>query len=354
VLLGAAFNTNFNDNGSFTMRCGLGGASHFTDNSGLGFTATQMVSHVEHPHTDALPQLIVCSNETWDGTANPRAADGVALDTGTKTYTLPKELYITQIGTVNMGDLANVTLAFTNGGLRLDSGANVGVTVARYANRTLTLELGGFDVTGAGTISGGQQAGPLGCRTVVVTNAGDVALDTVALLGYESQNGDLRLSASGEVAIVAVNTSDLSGGGDSAGNISIRGSRVDVGNAYAYCARSDLSTLNSGNILLEALMPPWFDWAQPVNRLVNTLTVRGIVDTMGTKVQNQGNVTLRGAVVTLDTGFQLDLNSNGVFQVYAGDGEPHSRYFVNNSSSGPFTATHNVQLYVVGTIFKFR
>jgi hypothetical protein len=347
VVLGAGFNTNFNATGTFVLRCGLGGASHFTDNSGKGFAATQLVSHVEHPHAGARPQIIVFTNETWDGTANPHAADGVTLDIGTKTYALPTELYVTQSGAMNMGQPAatsDVKLSFTNGGFRMDSGANMTVNVGRYVYTKLTLDLGGYSILGAGTVAGGTATGPLGSRSLVVTNAGDVSFSAVQLLGYESANGSLQVTCTGLVEMTTVNTSDLSGGGDSAGNITVRGARVDVRDAYAYCARTDLSTLNAGNIMLEALKPPEFNPSQPINTRDNTLVVRGLLDTCGPRTQNLGNVTLRGAVVTLDPGFQLDLNSNGVFTIYAGDREPHSTYFIDNTTNLPFAATHNVQL----------
>lgn len=354
MVLGAGFNTNLNVDTTFVLRRGTGGAGHFTDNTGLGLTSEEEVSHVEHPHTDAKPQVIVYTTEVWDGTANPRAADGVALDGVTKTYTLPSELYVTQLGTIDTGNgtTADIALVFTNGGLRMDDGGIVEVSCGRFIAAKLTMELGGYSVLGAGDINGGEGTFSIGTRTIVITNAGDVALDEIWIPTGEAQNGDVRITATGSVSLTTIDTSDWTGGGNSAGNITVRGSEVDVRNAYAYCSRSS-SGVSAGNILLEALMPPQFDPTQPINTKDNTLVVRGLLDTRGPAVQNNGNITLRGAIVTLESGFNVD--SNGVFAIHAGDAEPHSTYFIDNSSAGPFTAVHNVQLQAPGgTVFVIR
>ncbi len=395
--LGPGFSTNRDTDRSVTLRHGRGGT--FTDNSTEGdYASAADVWHQESPPPGAKPQLIVNASETWNGTDNPRAADGVTLAAG--VYTLPGDLYIVAPATVTFrnrvfrehftlpaklqtggfaplrfGDADNVSLVFTNGSFRLGTDVELYLTVGRNSSRTLTVDLGGGDLDGGSSwLAGGgwtNAGGAVGARRVTITNAADIVLGAITTVSHSSVHHPINVYASGAVAIGRLHTrsTDTHSGKDitvqagsiavdeiwsmgrtGGGNVTLRAEQVDIGRVVSWAQDSGAA----GNILLEALKAPQFDPALPVHTVEHALTVRGLLDTAVATARSEGNITLRGGLVKLESGFELDLNENGTFAIFAGEGDP-ATYFVNNSSEGPFTPTFNVKLQPpFGTVIWIR
>ncbi len=284
--------------------------------------------------------VTVSGSETWDGTANPHAADGVTLTTNTTVtpnvfiYTIPDGMRITAGGSVNLGSSGNAfVFAFTGGNLQIDPGG---------ASITADSVSGGGDIRNAFTASASAEYG--GTRELLITNVNHVTLDTLSCVAEDATHGPLRVVAAGKVTVNMLDNSDPNAGGSSARDITVRASQIDVRTVSAYVGRTT-GTMVNGDILLEALAPPAYDPQLPIQTKANTLVARGLIRTRGgSDAFTKGSVTLRAAVLTLETGFATNIAPSGIYANFAGDATPESTYFVVLSNNGTFTATHNVQL----------
>jgi hypothetical protein len=359
VTFGPGFTNDVPANRTFTLLTGYGGTEHFTNNSAASVGAVYVVSHVEHPN----PAIIVTTVEPWDGTQNPRAADGVTLTTNASAYvyTIPKAMQIVYGGRIDVGaDVTrNFEFRFTGGNLQIDNGGmfDIGVNGVRFPTaRLLTIDMGGSNIVtnaaaGAGDIKNAFPDGTSeygGSRSLLITNVTDVTLGTLSARANDAGRGTVTVVAGGKVTILTLlENSDTSTGGGSGANIVIRAAAIDVLNADTAAYRT--SGQQNGNILLEALKPPQYDPTQPINTRSNSLTLRGTLKTKQAGTSNTGgSVTNRAALLTLGPSFVGLIGA--VSTNFAGDGYPRETYFVNNctntaaSVNFSFAANHNVQL----------
>lgn len=260
-------------------------------------TAALCLAALARPASAAL--VTVSTPETWDGTTNPHAADGVTISgSGTEadpyTYTIPDGMRVTSTGRVvlHSGADNNIKFVILGGDLQMDAGAVL--NTERYALRSglrfFTLDLGGVNsITGAGNI------GPITTRdstlrALTIQNVRNVSLANIDMHVENANTGpsDFRpisITASGAVVISGLlDNSDRDTGGDGAGDITVRAASIDVNQVDSRGYRNDPSGRPpySGNILLQALSPAGnYDPNDGVNnRVSNRLTVRGPILTM--------------------------------------------------------------------------
>lgn len=174
-----------------------------------GMAQPRVASTVSAASTEA---VLINGREVWDGEQNPHGAEGVTLrGSGTRddpcVYGIPAALCIAGSGELVLSGNEDVdysiTLAFADGGLHMDPEARI--DVAREGRRTgeqrLVLDLGGHNLTGAGVIGGRGHERELP-RSVVIRNAGDVALRRVDLSRFDvAGTADLAITASSHVRL---------------------------------------------------------------------------------------------------------------------------------------------------------
>ncbi|MFM8357781.1 MAG: hypothetical protein ACKOET_04420, partial [Verrucomicrobiota bacterium] len=187
--------------------------------------------------------VTVSTTETWDGTTNPHAADGVTVSgSGTDgdpyTYTIPDGMVITSTGRVILHSAGDHHLKFIlpGGDLRMEPGAilNTERYGIRSGLRTFVLDLGGVNsITGAGNI------GPITTRdstlrSLAIQNVRHVRLANIDMHVENANTGpsDFRpisIVASGDVVITGnLDNADRDTGGDGAGDITIKAATIDV------------------------------------------------------------------------------------------------------------------------------
>jgi hypothetical protein len=275
--------------------------------------------------------VTVSGSETWDGAANPHAADGVVLTTNgtTYTYTIPYGMTISAGGSVNLGSSDNgFVFAFTGGQLQIDPGGifNVGRTVTKSGNTPLTLDLGGAAIVGGGAITNKE----IGTRVLTITNVADITLSAIDMSVQDQPRGSLIVRSTGNVNVKLLGNYDSNAGGNSvSGGIDVRAESITVSNVYTYAARPGAYV--NGDVLLAALGAPGYNMgATTANDHNNTLTINGRIDTLGGAGTSGGNVLLSGVVVTLGAGFTNDVPTSAVLNTYAGYGG--AEHFTNNSA----------------------
>ena len=290
----------------------------------------------------------VTGTETWDGVANPHAADGVTLGgSGTAAdpyiYKIPDGMTITGGGLIQTLVNKHINFRFLNGDLQLDSGNRIDVqTGQRGATARLTLRLGNNDLTGSGTIfNSNQYVGPL---DVSILGMGDVSLSAISLAKLDAGAADVNILAAGSLNITNIDTRDLAGGGGAGGNVTVRGGAVTLGNIDTASLRYT-SPYPNGDVYLGGLTGPPFIPAWPGNVLGNHLTVNGVIDTFGVlTTAGGGNITLQGVKTTLGAGFGVEQGPLATLSISAGKvqyGQIAGDLFVDNSGGG-FSATHDV------------
>ena len=261
--------------------------------------------------------VTVSGTETWDGTANPHAADGVTLVTNAGpvyVYTIPDGMTITGSGKLSFASnpSRNITLVFVNEGLQIDAGGQIDSDCGTRSDiRSTRFELGANSVTGAGSITG-TFAWSNGKRSLVFISDGDLSMNSVTIRNYDSAAGTFSVLAGGSVVIGDI---DVSSGDRNSGSVLVRGRDVTVG---AIDAWSPAHT--SGQVVLNALAYPYFGYrAWQTNSLANSLTLNGTIRTKGT-TSTGGSVVAAGVNLTLGASFGTNLNSDTSFVLRRGAG----------------------------------
>ncbi|MBM3880529.1 MAG: hypothetical protein FJ387_12570 [Verrucomicrobia bacterium] len=265
--------------------------------------------------------VTVNSTETWDGEANPHAAEGVTL-TGTGdlsdpyTYTIPNGLHITSTGKINLWSGAhqsrNIKFVIEGGDLQMDAGGVL--NHERYAVRSgfavFILDLSGTNsITGAGSI-GQRNHNDSTFRDLTIQNVKNISLTDIFMRIVNGNRGPadfahINITASGSfLSTGTVDNSDRDTGGDGAGNITIQANTIDVNLVDARGFRNDPAGRDpySGNVTLRALSPLGnYDPADAVNNAsTNKLIVRGAIRTMSVDPETiDGNVTLESVAQQL-------------------------------------------------------
>lgn len=283
-------------------------------------TAALCLAALCHQASAAL--VTVSTPETWDGTTNPHAADGVTVSgSGTEadpyTYTIPDGMRVTSTGRVvlHSGADNNIKFVIQGGDLQMDPGAVL--NTERYALRS-GLRFFTLDLDGVNSITGAGNIGPITTRdstlrALTIQNVRNVSLANIDMHVENANTGpsDFRpisITASGAVVISGVlDNSDRDTGGDGAGDITVRAASIDVNQVDARGFRNDPSGRPpySGNILLQALSPAGnYDPNDGVNnRPANRLTVRGSILTMAFDARTiGGNVALQAVAQQLVQG----------------------------------------------------
>ncbi len=303
--------------------------------------------------------VVVDSAENWNGLENPHAVDGVTL-TGAGTpanpyvYALPAGMTITANGVVRLSsDLAasntsedtTIRFFFAGGNLQMDAGAIIDVTrPTRSGQRDFLLDLNGGDMTGSGRIVGLRGPGNNRAqkpRNISITNVRDVNLLDSDLHTENSADAlsGISIVARGKVAIQGkLDTSDLSTGGNAAGNIVVFGEQVQVNNLDTRAFRADGQAAN-GYVDLRALdANAGYDTTSAANAFTNRLVLNGSLRLAGLGPNLTSIVRLYGVVVQLNGGYSLALPGNGLISFRAGVpnlGTPPDDLFINASSQNP-------------------
>ncbi len=304
----------------------------------------------------AAATVSITSLETWDGTLNPHAADGVILSGG--VYTIPNGMTISGSGQIQMFSATptpNVTFRFPagSGGLSITNTLNtfdIYEGTRDATSRLLTFEMNDNDLTAAA--GGGnfysRDTGRDGMSVKILSSTGgDITLGTIGLNHHDSEKTTVEIVAGGNVTVGSINTSDGNAGGNAGGDVTIRAPTVTVGPIWTYSDRTSSSTAN-GSIMIEALGYPAFDEAvAPGNHLDNTLALLGLLATEHTSGFDQagGDVTLRAVRMTLGAGFSVTKETDALLNLYAGVAGYNMTagdLFIDNAP-GVYTATHNVQ-----------
>jgi hypothetical protein len=295
--------------------------------------------------------VTVSSTETWDGTNNPHLVDGVTTSgSGTVadpyTYTIPNGMRVTSTGRINTHSPGDYSIKFViqGGDLQMDSGAVL--NVERYGIRTTPNQVFVMDLSGANSITGAGQIGPITSssstpRVVTIQNVKNVSLASIDLhvenvVANPIADRPLTITASGAVVVTGViDNGDRQTGGNGGGDITIKAGSIDVNNLDTRGMRTTWTV--SGNILLYALSPAGnYNPADSVNNAAtNKLTVRGTIRTDGPGDIN-GNVTLQAVVLQLVFGI-IQTPPSGLKDLHVGvtrGGATDSDLFVDVSSSG--------------------
>ena len=309
-------------------------------------------------------QIMVTSDEVWDGVSNPHAGDGVTLAGG--VYTIPDELVIGSGATLflNAGKFEDggvtptpsitfdfvagaggLTFADATSAIDVHDGDRFGSTT------TFTLNMQDNNIQGDGRIVNGpvaiaQTGSPM---FVEINSLADVSLGAIDISKKDARLGSINITAHGAVDIDTLSTSDVVDGGASAGSILIRGQSITLDDIDTRAFRLD-GNADNGSVTLRALAPPSFDPGNAAgNRAANNvLTLNGALTTNGpaTVPPNVGgNVDLAGVKVVLGSGFSLDLAENGTLSMnagVAGFGFTEADLFMDMAGTG-LSANHNVE-----------
>jgi hypothetical protein len=308
--------------------------------------------------------VTVSSTETWDGVNNPHAAEGVAIsgsgtDVDPYTYTIPNGMIITSTGKIvlHSADDNNIKFVIQGGDLQMDAGAvlNTERLAVRSGKRYFTLDLSGTNsITGAGTI-GQRNSNDSTFRDLTITNVRNISLTDVFMQLVNANRGPadfaaISIVANGSVYVSGmVDNSDRDNGGDGCGDITIKGSSVDVNNVDARGFRNDPSgrAPYSGNVLLQALSPVNnYDPNDNINNSSsNRLNVRGAIRTMAVDPRTlYGDVTLQSVVLQLVFGV-IEMPPQKTMRLDVGlvqNGASATDLYVDVSNSG-LTANNVVQ-----------
>jgi hypothetical protein len=289
------------------------------------------------PVSSTYATITITSTEIWDGgtmhTINPTGS-GIAGDP--YVYVIPDGMTLTSSGVIKMND-KYVTFDFASGtaGLAMAAGSYFDLTGAsRHSDPgECTIILGTHDLTGTGdfkTVNIGNDS-----MDVSILGLSDVTVTAFYMRVHDACAGVLSIDVGGSVNIVSVDTQDQAAGGNDGGDVTIHGADITIGDIDTRSLRASQGTL-SGNVVLEAR-----DYVGP-NALNNTVNLYGTVNTDSAS-GTDGDVTIRGVVVTLESGFSATAG-DGSLNIYAGIvqyGKTATDLFIDNSGGG-YSATHCV------------
>jgi hypothetical protein len=282
--------------------------------------------------------ITISSIETWaGGQMHGITPSGSGTPADPYVYVIPDGMILTATGAVKMDD-KYVTFDFSvgTGGLDMAPGGYFDLTgPSRLSDPgTCTVVLGPHSLTGAGDFKTSDISKD--SKYVVITGLGDVSLNSFYLRTNDAFAGDVSIDAAGSVSIDSIDTQDQAPGGNNAGNVTIRGGRVTVGNIDTRTLRTSSGDRLSGNIVLQAR-----DYEDD-NTLDNTVNLYGVLNT-DSAIGIDGDVTVSGVIVTLESGFAA-VPGGGSLSVYAGIvqyGKAAEDMFIDNSGGG-YGATYNV------------
>ncbi|MHC4621534.1 MAG: DUF4097 family beta strand repeat-containing protein [Planctomycetota bacterium] len=282
--------------------------------------------------------VTVNSAETWaGGEMHGITASGSGIPGDPYVYVIPDGMVVTATGVIDMND-KYVTFDFSPGagGLDMASGGYFDLTGSSRLSDPgeCTIVLGGNSLTGAGdfkTVDITKDS-----MDVSITGTGYVSVNSFYSRTNDAFSGDVYIDVAGGVSVNSVDTQDQATGGNDAGNVTVRGGSVTVGDVDTRVLRTASGDRLSGDVLLEAHQPTGD------NTLGNTINVTGVVNTDST-IGHDGDVTISGVVVTLEAGFSA-VTGDGPLSIHAGIvqyGRTPGDLFIDDSGGG-YSATHDV------------
>ncbi len=281
--------------------------------------------------------ITINGNETWDGDEmhgiSPTGS-GTAGDP--YVYVIPDGMTLSN-GGIEMND-KYVTFDFSSGtgGLDIAAGGYFDLTGSTRNSDPgeCTIILGNHDLTGAGdfkTLDISKDS-----MDVNIVGSNDVTVDSFYMRVSDARAGLLSIDVAGSVNIGWVDTQDQASGGGDGGDVIIRGADITIGDIDTRSLRISSPTAFSGDVVLEAR-----DYVGP-NTLNNTVNAYGDINT-NSAIGTDGDVTIRGVVVTLESGFSVTAG-DGSLNIHAGIvqyGKTAADLFIDDSGDG-YSATHNV------------
>ncbi len=296
--------------------------------------------------------VVISGIETWDGISNPHVSEGVQLSgSGAPldpfVYTLPDDLHIGPEGVLKLDAVASFEFRFTNGNLEIESGGRIDLNKGGDRNnaRTAAFRMNGHGIHGSGLfVSTGR-----GAHGVEIHDASEVFLNSIALARDDATATPILIIATGIINIPGgIDVRDLSEGGGSGGNVTLKAERIRIGDIRTGSGRTSSGSLN-GNVEITALGAPFFDSDnKSANDIENTLTLTGVVDTVGAlMVHEGGHVSFESVMTRLGPEFELLLAERGLLSVRVGEDNSlfgQDALFIDEVAGGAgITPIHNVQ-----------
>jgi hypothetical protein len=243
----------------------------------------------------------------------------------------------TSSGVIDMNDIY-VTFDFSSGtgGLDMATGSYFDLTGGDRLKDPgeCTIILGDHSLTGAGDFATMDIDND--SMDVNIVGSNDVTVNEFYMRVSDAFAGSVCIDVGGSINIGSVDTQDQASGGGNGGDVIIGGGDITIGDIDTRSLRTNSPSAFSGNVVLEAR-----DYGG-TNTLNNTINVYGVIDT-NSATGTDGDVTIRGVVVTLESGFDAT-TGDGSVNIYAGIvqyGKARADLFVDNSGGG-YSATHNV------------
>ena len=288
--------------------------------------------------TSASSALTVSTTETWAGAPmHGITPTGSGTAASPYVYAIADGMILTGSGVIKMGSkYVTFDLNSATAGLDMAAGSYFDLTGSSRLSDpgACRITLGANNLTGSGDFKTADISKD--SMDVNIVGTGDVSVNSFYMRTSDAYAGDVYVDVAGSVSIVSVDTHDQASGGNDGGNVTIRGADVTAGAIDTRSMRTASSTAFSGNVVLQARD------TSGVNTLNNTLNLHGVINTDAAS-GTDGNVTISGVVVRLESGFNVT-KGGGLLNIHAGAvqyGKTAAELFVDNSGGG-YSATHDV------------
>ncbi|MHC4259697.1 MAG: hypothetical protein ACYSTF_04705 [Planctomycetota bacterium] len=252
-------------------------------------------------------------------------------------YVIPDGIDFTGSGVIKMND-KYVAFDFSSGtgGLDMAAGSYFDLTGSDRNEDPgeCTIILGNNSLTGFGKFITDDISKD--SMDVNIIGSGDVTVTEFYMRVSDARAGALFIDVGGSVNIGSVDTHDRASGGGDGGDVTIHGADITIGDIDTRSLRTSSSNASSGDVVLEAR-----DYVG-TSMLNNTVNSYGVINT-NSATGTDGDVTIRGVVVTLESGFSATAG-DGSLNIYAGIvqyGKTATDLFIDNSGGG-YSATHSV------------
>jgi hypothetical protein len=262
---------------------------------------------------------------------------GAGIPADPYVYSIGDGMTLTGTGIIGTAD-EYVTFDFNSstGGLDMAAGSYFDLTGSTRLGDPgeITIVLGQNSLTGAGdfkTVDITKDS-----KDVTISGSAEVDVNSIYTHVRDARAGNASIDVGGSVNIGSIDTQDEATGGNDAGEVTIYGDQVTVGAIDTRCLRTDSATARSGTVVVQARD------TSGINSLNNTLHLHGVINT-DAPAGYDGDITISGVVVTLESGFDAVAGS-GATDIRAGlvqHGMTGSDLFVDDSGGG-YSAIHDV------------